>query len=190
MKKEIPGSEWLFLSKEEAVRKATDVAGLQLDKLPQPVVTAEMKARLVDAHKVLNGNVVSLMNDQWAVSYEFGREVPELKARVIPQVVVSYTGLRDSVSQTAQKAVQAGSDALPTQPQDIVSCVKGAETRRLWVSKGEGSDTLRCLMGSQQGDAVASAWFAYAQNDANFCQQKMAVEANKLMGQGFSCAGR
>jgi hypothetical protein len=191
MAKEIPGSDWLFLSREEAMTKASDAFGVDLDKLPVKEIDAKVKAAMMEVKKVKGANIVSLLEDRWALSFEPGRAVEGMKASVAPAVLLSYTGISptkvDAAKAEASKVLNA---ALPVQPQEIVSCHKGMESARIWVAKGQPGDDLQCVVGQQLNEApdLGAAW--YARKDGSFCQAKMLDEAKELVAKGFTCAGR
>lgn len=189
--KEVPGSEWLFLSREEAVKKATGIAAasLELDKLPVKEISADIKAKMKEADKVKGANIVSLLDDRWALSYTPEQTVASLKAKVAPVVVLNYVGLSPAkLNQGAAAAKQAVEAALPIQPAEIISCAKGTDVKRYWVSYGKQGDTLKCVTGLEVNGKVTDAW--YAKNEGNFCQQAMVETAKKDMGAGFACYGR
>lgn len=184
--KEIPGADWLLLSKQEAMAKAADIAGINLDQLPVKEIDEKVKAAVLAANKVKGANIIALMDDRWALSYEPARAVSQLEAAVAPSVLLSYTGI--SPAQVAADATKVLDASLPTQPQEIVSCTKGESIERIWVAKGKESQDLRCVVGQEIDGTVGAAW--YAKNDGNYCQPRMLEMAKTLMTKGYSCAGR
>lgn len=189
--KEIPGADWLLLSKEDALDKAADMAGIKVDELPIKEIDEKLQAAAAMANKVKGANIVGLLDDRWALSYEAGRVVSEVNAAVAPTVLLSYTGL--SPERVAAAAADAGKvldAALPKQPQEIVSCIKGDVVERIWVAEGKLPDDLRCVTGQQADDAerVGAAWFARV--EGNFCRDRMLDMAKGLIAKGYSCSGR
>ncbi len=186
--KEIPGADWLLLSKEEALAKAADMAAIQLDALPIKAIDDKVKAAAALANKVKGANIVGLLDDRWALSYEAGRVVSEANAVVAPSVLLSYTGLSPERAAVATDAAKVLDAALPKQPQEIVSCFKGEVVERIWAVPGKQDDDLRCITGHQVNDVVGAAW--YAKQDGDFCRVKMLEMAKSLLAKGYSCSGR
>lgn len=193
LKKEIPGSEWLFLSRAEALDKAGGLVAtkLQFDQLPIKEIDAKYKSAMNEVHKVKNANVLSLLEGRWALSYQPAKEVitDSLKAAVAPSVVLSYTGLSATElakgGEAARKAIET---PVASQPEEIITCAKDQVIERLWVSYGQSGDPLRCTVSQMQDNIVKASW--YARNDGAFCRAKMLDAAKSYMDKGYSCHGR
>lgn len=188
MAKEIPGADWLLISKQEALAKAADMAGINLDQIPVKAIDEKVKAAVLAANKMKSANMVALLEDRWALSYDAGRVVSQVNAAVAPSVLLTFTGVSPALVAAASDAAKALDAPLPTQPQEIVSCAKGESIERIWVAKGKEAQDLRCVVGHELNDVVGAAW--YAKNDGNFCQPKMLEMAKALVAKGYSCAGR
>lgn len=179
------------MSRQEALNKAAGIASanLELDKLPIKDFSPAAKAALTEAQKIKNANIVTLLDDRWALSYVSGKAVSELKAAVAPQIVLNYVGISSVKPNETSKAAQAGvGTALPTQPQEIVSCIKGETIERYWIAHGKPGDSLRCTVATEVDGKVAAAW--YAKKDGSFCQPKLIEMAKVALDKGYNCSGR
>lgn len=191
--KSIPGADWVFLTKEQAMKRAADEAGLKIDLSKLPIKDIKTAQRAIagvtklktEVNKVKNANIVSLLDDRWAISYTPAREVAKLKASVAPAVVLTYTGISKAVQAQARNAINAA----PNRPQEIVSCLRGAQNFRTGVAASERPNDLKCAVIEQMGDAKPT-WQWYGKRDATFCRVKMLETANRKLTAGFTCAGR
>jgi hypothetical protein len=70
------------------------------------------------------------------------------KGAVAPSGLLSYTGISpERVTAMAADASKVLDAALPKQPREIMFCVKGEVTERIWVAKGKMPNDLRCVTG-------------------------------------------
>lgn len=194
--KENPATGWLFLTKEEAMQKAAGAAGLDMSALPIKSVEDAVKdfktgqkQVMSELDKVKGANIVSLLDDRWAVSYEIPRKVDGLKAQVAPTVLLSYTGV--SAAEVAKLGAEASTlNQVPTGPREALSCYKDSQVRRAFVTEGKPGtdDSLKCMLQAEVDGTRKGIW--YAKNDTNYCSTVLQEQAKAWLAGGFECAGR
>ncbi|MFG0678817.1 hypothetical protein [Delftia sp. WSY_7] len=215
MAKEIPGADWILLTKEEALAKSAAIAGVDYETLNAKMNEARLTANRVEeaANRVKGANILGMLDDRWALSYQAGKTVDGIRAAVAPSVLLTYTGISPAiVDKAAADPAKLSSilDApLPNQPQEIVSCVRPAEPKaninilwgavieipsrpelavRLWVSKKKQPGDLECVVAQERDGKIRAAWYAKIEGD--FCQPKMLEMTKQLIAENFNCSGR
>jgi hypothetical protein len=192
LKTEVPGGEWLFLSKKEALEKGAGAVGIDLTKLPVTDIN-QFKAKMVESAKVKGASVLGLLGDRVALEFEPMRKVPQLNTFTAPSIVVTMTGLPDLETVTSKSAKEIANLAARQVPIETVQCSKGgpstsSATTTFWIERGKPGDTLQCVVARQDNGKPTPDW--YARNDPMSCDDRLVSVTKALISQGSVCFGR
>lgn len=192
--KEIPGADWVFVSKEEVLDAAGKALiaegkerGLDLDKLPVKEASQAMKDAVKNAKgKIPDLQGVALFEDRWTLAQQKAQTLAE--GVVPPLMVLTYAAATQTITPMVKDAKKVWDEAIPDVPQDMLKCTKGAEALDFWNIPGKKGDTLQCAIGVKKNGEIGADW--YAENDPKFCAMKLPELATKYLSEGWSCIGR
>lgn len=194
LEKEVPGADWVFVSKEEALDAAGKALiaagkerGLDIDKLPVKEASQAMKDAVKNAKgKIPDLQGVALFEDRWTLTWQKAQTLAE--GVVPPLTVLTYAAATQTITPMVTDAKKVWDETVPDVPQDMLKCKKGADVLELWNIPGKKGDTLHCAIGVKKNGEIGSDW--YAENDPKFCAVKLPELATQYLNEGWSCIGR